>query len=170
MRTHSPLIVDVRELLEAPGSHRSLSLRALVADLQTGSAAVRNDLTFDLSLEAIDGGILVRGRISGRFVESCRRCLKEVATPFQVQVAEIYRPPGGVWEEGYVIQHDTIDLERAARDTVGLEIPMSPLCRPDCAGLCPRCGADLNEGRCACPPEEGDARWSALRELRLPGQ
>jgi uncharacterized protein len=165
MRTHSPLIVDVRELLESPGSQRSLSLRAPVADLRTGIAAVRDDLSFDLTLEAVDGGILVQGTISGEFVESCRRCLKEVITPFEVAVAEIYRPPGAVWEEGYVVNHDSIDLERAARDGVGLELPMSPLCRPDCAGLCPRCGADLNEGPCDCPPEPADPRWSALRDL-----
>ena len=55
------------------------------------------------------------------------------------------------------------------RDAVLLELPLAPLCRPDCAGLCPTCGADLNEGPCACPPAEGDPRWAALDALRSSG-
>jgi uncharacterized protein len=168
MRTHSLLVVDVHELLEAPGSRRSLALSAAVSGLGGDLAGVRGDLGLDLVLEAIDGGIVVQGEIEGEYAGSCRRCLREIVRPLRVRVAEIYRPPGGAWEEGYVITNSSIDLERAVRDTVGLEIPLNPLCRPDCAGLCRRCGADLNDGPCGCPSDEGDPRWSALREL-LPG-
>ena len=168
MRTHSPLVVDVRELLEAPGSRRPLRLRAPVAQLEVGLGSVRGDLDFDLVLEAIDGGVVVQGNIEGEYVGECGRCLKEILRPIQVRVAEIYRPPGGVWEEGYVISQESVDLERAVRDTVGLAIPLNLLCRPDCAGLCVRCGADLNEGPCGCSPDEGDLRWSALGDLFPP--
>lgn len=170
MRTHSPLLVDVRELLESPGSRRALAFAAPVPGLATGAAAlvgVRGDLGFDLVLEAIDGGILVQGTIACEYVASCGRCLREIRRPLEVRVGELYRPAGSVWEEGYVINEATIDLERVVRDNVGLEMPLNPLCRPDCAGLCPRCGADLNEGSCGCPPDEGDPRWSALRDLDL---
>lgn len=168
MRTHSPLVVDVRELLEAPGSRRALAFSAPVAQLEVGLVGVRDELAFDLVLESIDGGILVQGAIEGEYAGPCGRCLAEIVRPLRVKVAEIYRPPGGVWEEGYVIAQDSVDLERAVRDAVGLEIPLNPLCRPDCAGLCPRCGADLNDGPCGCPSDEGDLRWSVLRELLPP--
>jgi uncharacterized protein len=168
MRTHSTLVVDVRELLEAPGSRRALAFSAPVAQLEVGLVGVRDELAFDLVLESIDGGILVRGAIEGEYAGPCGRCLTEIVQPLRVTVAEIYRPPGGMWEEGYVISHESVDLERAVRDAVGLEIPLNPLCRPDCAGLCPRCGADLNDGPCGCPTDEGDLRWSALRELLPP--
>jgi uncharacterized protein len=168
MRTHSQLVVDVRELLEAPGSRRPLAFSAPVAQLEVGLVVVRGELDFELVLESIDGGILVQGSIEGEYAGPCGRCLQEIVQPLRVRVAEIYRPPGGVWEEGYVISNEAVDLERAVRDAVGLEIPLNPLCRPDCAGLCPRCGADLNDGPCGCRVDEGDLRWSALKELLPP--
>ncbi|HYZ92890.1 MAG TPA: DUF177 domain-containing protein [Actinomycetota bacterium] len=169
MRTHSPLVIDVHELLEAPGSRRPLTLSARVDGLDVGLVGIRDELAFDLVLEAIQDGILVQGTLRGAYAGSCGRCLAPIGAPIEVNVAEIYRPPGGVWEEGYVISNETVDLERLVRDTVGLEIPLNPLCRPDCAGLCARCGADLNRGPCDCPPDEGDPRWSALRELGRSG-
>ena len=167
MRTHSPLVLDVKELLEHPGVRRSIAFDAPVPELGAGLVQVPGDVHFDLTLEAIDGGVLVRGRFSGEAAGECRRCLKPVTQRFDLEGAELYRPPSDVWEEGYAIKDSTVDLEPMIRDTVGLNLPTSPLCREDCAGLCSRCGADLNEGPCACG-EEVDARWSALRELRVP--
>ena len=169
MRTHSPLVVDVHELLEKPGSRRNIALSARVEGLEVGLVGIREDLRFDLVLESIEEGILVQGTLAGAYEGSCGRCLGPLGAPIEVEVAEVYRPTGGVWEEGYVINNATIDLEHLVRDSVGLEIPLNPLCRPDCAGLCPRCGADLNEGTCDCPPDEGDPRWSALKELGQAG-
>jgi uncharacterized protein len=165
VRSRSPFVVDVRELLDAPGVRRSLTFDARIDDLATGLVDVAEALRLELVLEAMDGGILVQGAVAGSFAGSCRRCLGALRIPFEIRVAEVYRPKGAVWEEGYVVHEGTIDLERMARDVVGLEMPLGPLCRPDCAGLCPRCGADLNEGPCGCPAGEGDPRWSALREL-----
>ena len=59
-----------------------------------------------------------------------------------------------------------IDLSEDVRQTVLLAVPLKLLCRPDCKGLCPRCGADLNSEPCTCPAEEVDARWDGLRGLR----
>jgi uncharacterized protein len=58
-----------------------------------------------------------------------------------------------------------IDLREEIRQVVLLEVPWHPLCRPDCKGLCPRCGRDLNQGACGCPPERGRSPWDALRNL-----
>jgi uncharacterized protein len=167
MRTHSPLVLDVRELLETPGQPRSLAFDSAVPELVTGVVQVPGEVHFDLTLEAIDGGILVRGEMSGSYETECSRCLKPVTQPFAFTGAELYRPPGDVWEEGYVIKDGTtIDLEPLARDTVGLNLPSRPLCRSDCKGLCSRCGADYNEGTCECSQEaEIDIRWAALRDL-----
>ena len=58
-----------------------------------------------------------------------------------------------------------LDLSEAVRQYRETALPMQPLCRPGCAGLCPTCGRDLNLGACSCPEEPADARWSALAEL-----
>ena len=123
------------------------------------------DLAIDLVLEAIEGGVLVRGEMSGAYTGSCRRCLKPVSGTFDVKGSEIYRPETEVWEEGYVVRDSNVDLEPMIRDTVGLALPINPLCRPECAGICPRCGADLNEGPCDCAAPT-DERWSALNQLK----
>jgi len=173
MRTHSPLVLDVRELLEHHGVQRQIAFDSPVEGLRAGLVEVADPIHLELTLEAVEGGVVVRGALSGSYTGQCRRCLKAVSTPFRYEGAEIYRPTGDVWEEGYVIKDATIDLDPMVRDTVGLNLPTSPLCRRDCAGLCSRCGADLNEGQCDCPPdgvatlhpEEGDLRWAALKEL-----
>jgi uncharacterized protein len=69
--------------------------------------------------------------------------------------------------ETYQLEHDTIDLEPLARDAIGLELPLAPLCRPDCAGLCGQCGADRNEIACDCVMDDTDPRWDALAGLRF---
>lgn len=167
MRTHSPLVVDVHEVLENPGARRPLWLQARVEGLDVGLVGVPDDLRLDLILEAMDAGVLVQGSVSGTFAGSCGRCLTDITRPFNVRVAEVYRPPSEVWEEGYVVTHASIDLERMVRDAVGLEIPVNPLCKVDCAGLCPKCGADRNTNPCDCPAEVTDLRWSALKDLNL---
>jgi len=165
MRTHSPLVLDVREVLETPGVQKPIAFTTPI-DLEAGLAKLDGDLALDLVLEAIEGGVLVRGEFAGTYAGECRRCLKPLAGTFAVKGSEIYRPEGAeVWEEGYVVKDATVDLEPMIRDTVGLALPINPLCRDACAGICARCGADLNEGPCDCG-EEVDQRWSALNELK----
>lgn len=167
MRTNSPLVLDVRELLEHPRTQRPVTIEAPVPDLGAGMSRVTGDVRLDLVLEAIDGGVLVRGELSGTSTAECRRCLKGVDQRFTLSASELYRPSGEVWEEGYVIKDTSIDLDPMARDTIGLGLATDPVCQQDCKGLCPRCGTDLNEGPpCACGAEPtGDLRWSALKEL-----
>jgi DUF177 domain-containing protein len=164
MRTDSPLVLDVRELLETHNAPRAIAFDAPVPELRSGLVEVPGDVHFDLVLEVIDGGVFVKGAVSGDASGQCRRCLKPVTQPFSLEGAELYRPAGDVWEEGYAIKDSTVDLEPFARDLIALSLPTDPLCRDDCAGLCSRCGSDLNDGECGCP-EEIDPRWSALREL-----
>jgi uncharacterized protein len=162
MRSSSPFLVDVHELLDAPRTRRQVKMSAPLAGLQTSLARLAGEVDFDLTLESMDGGILVQGTMSGELEAECRRCLASFRKPFSVSGAEMYRPPSDVWEEGYVLEETNLDLELFAHDCVGLEMPSNPICRPDCAGLCSRCGADLNQGACDCP-EEVDIRWEALR-------
>ncbi len=169
MRTDSALVLDVHEVLEVPGSRSTIAFDAAVPELRVGLVEVQGDVHLDLVLEELDGGLLVRSKLSGESVGQCRRCLAPLVQPFTLSGSDLYRPPTDVWEEGYALKDGTIDLEPMARDLIALELETSPLCRPDCAGLCARCGADLNDGPCACP-EETDPRWSALRDLVVPAE
>ena len=70
-------------------------------------------------------------------------------------------------EETYPLVDDQIDLEQPLRDLVVPDLPIVPLCDPDCLGLCPSCGANRNEGHCGCDATLPDPRWDALRNLDL---
>jgi uncharacterized protein len=164
MRTHSQLVVDVLDLLETPGSRKTLAFATNVGDLTAGLSRAAPEVDLDLVAEYIDGGIWVKGTVSGRYHAECRRCLRPVDLPFSFEAAELYRPPAEVWEEGYVIRDTTIDLEPLVRDAVLLNLDSDPLCRDDCAGLCPKCGRNLNDEPHTHDPEV-DSRWSALKDL-----
>jgi uncharacterized protein len=94
----------------------------------------------------------------------CARCLVEFGRDFGVDVNElVVREPGG--EDDYGLEPDlTLDPEPLVRDAVVLEMPFSPLCRPDCLGLCEICGGNRNLGE--CPGHDAtDPRWAALEGL-----
>jgi DUF177 domain-containing protein len=109
------------------------------------------------------------GRIAGAAVLPCRRCLTETTVAVKDEAHLIFaaadHPEA---EEPDVYTFDPrardLDLRPAVRELWLLNAPRYALCRDDCRGLCPTCGADLNAGPCACPPAH-DARWNALRRV-----
>jgi uncharacterized protein len=167
MRTRSKLIVDVLELLENPGSQKELRFSETLDELGLELARVPTNrpVSLDLTADSTEDGIVVRGQVAGRYIIVCRRCLTEQERDFSFEAAEVYRPRRDAWEEGYVIADGQIDLRFLVRDNVLINLPLHPTCTENCAGLCPRCGANLNDEACSCPREEGDIRWGALRDL-----
>ena len=120
-------------------------------------------------------GVLVTAHLEGVEHGACSRCLVDVAVPIRIDFTEEYFPTVDLRTGAHVAAppdpeafridaEHTLDLEEAIRQAWAGTVPMQPLCRPDCRGLCPRCGQDLNQGPCACRPDE-DERWSPLRKL-----
>ncbi len=160
--------VDVRDLLGQPGASRQVHLAEPVEGLATELARVPPHLPVrvDVLLESVVEGILVSGPLSGEISYRCARCLKPFTEPFTVEVTELFVPGARDEDEAYPLGEGALDLEPMVRDAVVLSMPFSPLCRPDCLGLCERCGGDRNLGECTCGPEV-DPRWAALSELEL---
>ena len=108
------------------------------------------------------------GRIQGDITSPCRRCLAVAHAHVDAESHLIYAEPDETNEDDpdiYLIDpngHD-LDLRPAIREEWLLAQPRYVVCREDCKGLCPKCGADLNEGDCGCPPQT-DSRWEALRK------
>jgi len=130
-----------------------------------------DEVTLDVVLTSVSGGIEVTGTVRAPWQGECRRCLGSVHSELEAEVRELYTPPGVDGdgepdEETYELGPDHLDLLPLARDAVLLELPLAPLCRPDCAGLCPTCGSDLNTTPCDCAAEVLDPRWAALDSLR----
>lgn len=135
------------------------------------------DVVVDANLEVVNGGVVVTGTVTSPWIGECRRCLGPVTGQLVAPVREVYerasRLHGDDLEaadeaETYPLTGDTLDLEPLARDALLLELPMAPLCRPDCAGLCPTCGADLSEGACGCTDEPRNPVWAGLDALKPP--
>jgi uncharacterized protein len=158
--------IDVRDLLDSPGSSRRLHLAERFDGLETALAEIAPEvpLHIDVLLESVVEGILVSGPLSGRIEYRCARCLQPFSGDFRVEVTELFALQPA--DDDYPVGEGTIDLEPMVRDAVLLAIPFSPLCRDDCLGLCERCGGDRNLGECACPPPV-DPRWEPLGRLRL---
>lgn len=161
--------VDVRDLLGQPGASREVRLDEPIEGLVTELARVPADreVHADLLLESVVEGILVSGEVRGEMLVSCARCLRPVEAPFELRVQELFAPGAADAEDGYPLGEGSVDLEPMIRDAVVLAMPFAPLCRPDCLGLCTRCGGDLAAGECACAPEP-DERWAPLRDLTWP--
>jgi uncharacterized protein len=135
-----------------------------------------SDLGLELRLEAVMEGVLVTATVSGRLAGECVRCLdpleRELETTFQELYA--YAPnehagrPGHAGEDDddelLLLDGDYLDLEQPLRDAVVLALPLAPVCRDDCPGLCPECGARLADDP-AHTHAAADPRWAALAGL-----
>lgn len=159
---------NVSQLLKSPiGSVRSLVINKTI-DIAGGSHLVQGEL----ELLRTGRSILVKGTLQTTTEANCSRCLGLFSCPLRLDLEEEYFPTTDVVsgaslplpEEsgGFIIDERFIlDLTEAVYQYMVLAMPMKPLCREECAGLCPYCGHDLNQGPCDCMPEI-ESRWYHL--------
>jgi len=118
------------------------------------------------------GEVVVRGTVRGGLNQECRRCLQPVKGRFERELTLVFvsGATGEDTDEGEAFTFEpvggSLDLSGAVREEVALAMNPYVVCDPECRGLCPRCGANLNEGPCGCTEEEIDPRWEALRALK----
>jgi len=176
----SPYVLDTRELGRRPGSMRRVS-RSVPAPAHLGVDVLGvpegSALGLDLRLESVVEGVLVSGTVSATVTGECVRCLDPVSRHLEVGVQELWTHqgrdagrPASAGEEAEEtdelprLDGDLLDLEPVLRDAVVLALPLQPLCRDDCPGLCSECGARLADD----PGHQHDAvdpRWAALEQL-----
>ncbi len=118
----------------------------------------------ELRLESVVEGVLVTGTAVVQLQGQCARCLEQISYDEEVDLQELYLYPDKEPDddEASRLEADLIDLEPLLRDTVVLDLPFTPLCRPDCAGLCLDCGANLNKDPDHRHDDHVDPRWAAL--------
>jgi uncharacterized protein len=122
----------------------------------------------ELIVTRATSGDLFRLRFATRLHGPCMRCLVDAVADVDVDAQEYHAADQGAGEElrsEYVVD-DQLELSAWARDTIAAALPEQILCRPDCAGLCPVCGKDLNLEPHVHDEEPGDPRWAALEQLR----
>jgi uncharacterized protein len=164
--------LDLGSLRLDAGEGRRLELGVEIEPLTLGKERYAADpqcptVTLDVS-RMVGHGYALRLRFEAALAGTCMRCLTQAHPPLRVDVREVDRPGGGEELSSPYMDGETLDLAAWAHDAFVLAAPVQVLCRPDCAGLCPVCAADLNEAGLEHYHEQPpDPRWAKLRELKL---
>ena len=169
-----PLVLDTRELGRRPGSMRTMRFDAPAPEALGGEligVPVGTDIDLDLRLESVMEGVLVSGTATAPLSGECGRCLEPVSDTLTVDLQELfaYADSDEQDEELSRMEGDLLDLEPVLRDAVVLALPLTPLCRPDCAGLCVDSGERLDDLPADHHHDAIDPRWAALSSA-LEGQ
>jgi uncharacterized protein len=173
----SPFVFDLRELGRRPGALREYR-RRVPAPVRIGLDLVGvpkgAPLVLDLRLESVTEGVLVTGTVTAPVTGQCGRCLEAVADELRVEVCELFAYAHSTTDETseqdevYRVDGDLLDVEPVVHESVVLALPWTPLCRPDCAGLCPTCGQRLDGLPAGHAHDQLDPRWAALTAWREP--
>ena len=162
--------------LEATVSPQDLGLGAEDASLD-------QPIRVSVKLTRMQEDVLAQGEARTTARLECSRCLDGMEVEIEGSFQALFVPETGghgqrtgrwAFEHGdrgvNFYREGTIDLSDEIRQCLLIELPLKPLCRPECAGLCPQCGKNLNQGACDCEPGDDAGPWSALRDLIPPRQ
>jgi uncharacterized protein len=177
--SRSPLVIDVSRLGRRPGSMMTVTSTVpnpVRIGLELIAVEAGAPLDLDLRFESVSEGVLVTGTVAAPTTGECARCLTPLTGEVEIDLTELFAYPDSATDEtteedevprvGRDGGSDTVDLEQPVIDAIGLMLPFSPLCRPDCAGLCPECGIPLATAEPGHGHERIDPRWAKLAQLR----
>lgn len=165
-------IFDLSGLHLSAGEGRRLDLEVAIEPFELGGEGYETTsggvpVRLDISRTTGEGYAL-RLRFTVELTGPCMRCLQAARVSFDVDAREVSQPREGDDLQSPYVEHGLLDLHAWARDALGLMLPTRLLCRPDCAGLCPICGADLNlTGPGHEHERDPDPRWAKLSRLRF---
>jgi uncharacterized protein len=173
----SPLALNVARLGRRPGAvisvHDTVPSPSRIG-LELISIECGSPLDLDLRVESVSEGVLVTGTLAAPTTGECARCLTTFSGHVEVALTELFAYPDSLTEAtteedevGRVVD-DIVDLEQPIIDAVGLELPFSPVCRPDCPGLCPQCGIPLATAEPGHHHDQIDPRWAKLAGMLHP--
>lgn len=164
------------ELKEIDSFPAELSLRAEPAELDFELDEVRlsDGVAVDVSLQRTEDEYFVNGEVTAVAETDCARCLEPALLELHCQLSLIALRPTAEDRDKYrdsdeeIVElgtEEVLELDDQIRQGLLAEIPLKPLCREDCKGLCPVCGANKNISECDCDTSERDSRWDALKDF-----
>jgi uncharacterized protein len=163
---------DLAGLRLSSGEGRRLELDVTIDPFELGGqlyAVVPALVPARLDISRTTGsGYALRLRLEATLEGPCMRCLQPATPTYSVDAREAHQPGAGEELESPYVQDGVLDVRSWARDALALALPAAVLCRPDCAGLCPVCGIDLNSADADHHHDpEPDPRWAKLSELKF---
>lgn len=163
----SGLVFDIHELGRRAGAIKEVvSTTPAPEGFGNDVIGVPTDspIHLDIRLEAVGEGVLVSGDAEVQVLGECARCLEKISFPVEIDIQELFLYPGKEPDdvEASRVVGELVDLTEVVRDAVVLDLPFIPLCGPDCAGLCQKCGVNLNREPDHTHGDELDPRWAEL--------
>ena len=169
------MVINVAQLLMEPsGSRREYQIDERISLFDD---AEEQRVTGRVILLRTNKSIWVSAELASNVDSECGRCLTPFSLPIEIgldeEVFPVQDPSTGAGERTlirggehlYIDGKHNLDLSETLREYASMVVPMKPLCKPECPGLCQKCGADLNETSCACDEGPRDPRWNALLEM-----
>lgn len=167
-----PYRVDVSSILDVVGGYVDVSDGYPLAELVVGEERFElvEPAHFDVTISNAGEGLVATGRVSALVKAVCSRCLRDFETTIEGEIEGFYVRPGDhapeEEEAGAVDRNEAIDIAPALVAALTVEAPFAPLHDEACKGLCPVCGADLNETSCNCADKPDESHpFAALRDL-----
>jgi DUF177 domain-containing protein len=166
--TESPLILRAGVLQRYLSSRETYTAETYLSDVRVVDTCIdsKEPIVFRGTLAPIHNGVVVSGELTATWAAECRRCNAAVSQQIQWDFSELFatEPTEG---ESYPLGDESIDLQAMVRDQAILQLPLAPVCRDDCAGICSNCGVDRNSESCSCGAGATDPRWDVLNDLNL---
>ena len=166
------LTYQVKNLIANPGSSFPVEESISLEDLTVGGEGIHflSPVKVSGTLSSIGGGVIrFDGTADAAAAMECSRCTKSTQVSLHSDITQRFvgdrSEEEAEAEDAEVYTNDMIDLNDLIYSEISMAVPMKVLCRPDCKGLCPVCGKDLNDGPCDCQQENTDPRWDALKNL-----
>ncbi|MCH3951455.1 MAG: DUF177 domain-containing protein [Acidaminococcus sp.] len=159
-------VAEIKKQLIGSASYH-YDLEAGDLDLQKEDVELDGPVSADFTLSNGGDMILLEGKLQFRVKTQCARCLKDIVLNLTADLDERYYPEGteGLEEDAMTYKFDMVDVTDALRESLLLSVPARALCKPDCKGICPVCGADRNVTPCHCETRSIDPRLQALEAL-----
>jgi len=162
------MLLSVKKIINAPGEGQDFRFSLDLSDVEFGGLyPIARPVVVTGEVRNIAGMLLLQFEASSVLSLVCDRCLKafsrEKAVRCEYMLSEDENDRDN--DEIVVLEDDTVDLGDLAKTAFILDMDTKNLCREDCKGLCPRCGADLNQGSCGCQKRDADPRLAVLAKL-----
>ena len=161
--------INVAEIRRHLTGKKPLQFDAEPAELDITETELPIDgkIRIDGEISNVGDVLLLQARVSASVNRMCSRCLKEFTADSSAEVVEKFYPSGspGVEKDAYVYEADIVDITEPLRESLLLAEPLKVLCKEDCLGICPVCGADRNTHPCSCDTGTIDPRLAALKQF-----
>ncbi len=164
--------IDLANVAGVPGAQGRYPIRERLDPID--GTKVVGPVTGEITVQNIGHLLVVRGRLRATVEMTCVRCLTPTRTSLDIPIEEEFASEGARPDVGTIdvedperaaIEDFVLDAKEFVRQQVETHLPMASLCRPDCRGICPQCGQNLNEGPCQCEPDTGASPFTKLKEL-----